>query len=99
MSTRPSLLESKTICRPSGNQRGEPERASNEVSCTGLEPSLLHIQTSLFPERSEGNTTFEPSGEYCGSPSGYVEAISFTAGLFLPGPDISARQMSASYLQ
>lgn len=46
----------------------EPARASRkrfqDVSCTGLEPSLLHTQISAYPERLEAKTILEPSDEY-----------------------------------
>ena len=80
--------------RPSGNQRGIDEEDSNEVSCTGFEPSPLDTQISSWPDRCELNAILEPSGEYCATRSSRVEAISFSAVLGLSPTDSCARQMS-----
>ena len=60
----PSASESKAIRPPSGDQRGvETCGPRKEVNWTGLEPSLLHTQISVFPERPDTNAILLPSGE------------------------------------
>src|SRR5262245_52407018 len=76
MSALPSGRQSKAICRPSGDQLGEPASGPrNEVSRTGFSPSLPHTQISSLPERLETKTIRLPSGEYRGLTSLVVEAI------------------------
>ena len=46
---------------PSGDQRGEPEPAAfKEVSCAWFVPSLLQVQISSFPERSDAKVIRYP---------------------------------------
>src|SRR5262249_12482782 len=73
--------ESNAIHRPSGDQRGDPERTlCRKVSCTGFEPSLAATQISRNPLRSELNTIFLPSGENFGEKSSRVEVATGAAG-------------------
>src|SRR4029453_18593622 len=78
MSAFPSIQESKTICLPSGDQRGVPVSGPPIfVNCLKLDPSLSHSQISKLPDRRGANKNFFPSGEYCGPLSSSVEEISF----------------------
>jgi hypothetical protein len=52
---------------PSGDQLGLPtDFAFMSVSLTGFVPSLLHTQTSLFPELLDTKAILRPSGEITG---------------------------------
>src|SRR2546428_9682593 len=88
----------KAILRPSGDQLGLLSIPPHEVNCMGFDPSLLHTQTSLAPDRSDKNAIFLPSGEYTGYSSCRVEEIRFTgAPAFKPGLLKSILQMLESY--
>src|ERR1700750_1828897 len=64
----PEARESKAIRWPSLPRLGPPVRGPlTLVSWVGLRPSLSDIQISEVPERSDWNTTWVPSGEYCGT--------------------------------
>ncbi len=92
---------SNAIHRPSGDQRGLPTVAPlKEVNSTGLRPSLSDIQIEWMPERAEVNTIFLPSGENCGSRSGWVDAINRVGALFLfdeLGPGVRQMLESVEY--
>src|SRR5262245_36926723 len=101
MSALPSARASKTICRPSGAQRGEPvvERLK-AVNWTGCSPVPSHPQISQFPDRLEAKAILLPSGENCEATSALVEEISAFADCFRPTgvapPDNSTCQMLLS---
>src|SRR5205085_4347382 len=101
MLLNPAGRESKAICRPSGDQRGEPAWLPPKlVSCTGLRPSPSHTQISRLPLRSETKVMWFPSGENCGLDSSRVEATSWLgslAGAVESGP--GARQILVSVLR
>lgn len=98
MSQFPALGLSKVIHWLSGDQRGLPTVLSlKDVNSTGLRPSLSDVQIDCRPERPQLKTIFLPSGENCGSKSGWVDAIKRVAGPFLfdeLGPGV--RQMFES---
>ena len=64
----PSPLASKAMCRPSGDQDGEPcEGPGPCVNWCALDPSADASQMSSdSPDRDEANTRRLPSGENCG---------------------------------
>src|SRR5437870_2415333 len=97
----PAGRESKTICLPSGDQRGEPVWLPPKVvNCTGLRPSLSHTQISRLALRSDTKATRVPSGENCGLDSSRVEPTSglgSLAGAIESGP--GARQRLVSVLR
>ena len=67
---------SKTICRPSGDQRGEPANPLwKAVNWTGCSPVLSATQICEMPERFEAKAIRLPSGERSGLASRRVEAI------------------------
>src|SRR5438067_9102353 len=76
----------------SGDQRGLPiVFPLKEVNSTGLRPSRPQIQIANVPERPEVKAIFLPSGENCGSRSGWVDAINRVGALCLSsafGPGI-----------
>src|SRR6516162_8562645 len=81
----PPMRESKTICRPSGDQRGVPVSTSPKfVSCRVLLPSLSHTHISLVPERLDMNTTLLPSGEITGLDCSRVEGARIREVSFVP---------------
>src|SRR5438270_4212185 len=91
MSELPPLGLSNAIHLLSRDQRGLPTLFSNEVNSTGLRPSRSQIQMAVAPERFEVKTIFLPSGENCGSRSGWVDAMNREGALFLSsvlGPGI-----------
>src|SRR5690242_12902228 len=98
MSQLPAFGLSNAIHWLSGDQRGLPTVAPlKEVNSTGLRPSRSDTQIEWIPERPEVKTIFLPSGENCGSRSGWVDAINRVAAPFLfdeLGPGI--RQMLES---
>src|SRR4026207_1292671 len=97
MSALPERRESKTICRPSGDQRGVPLTVpSKKVNCTAWEPSLSHIPISSLPERSETKTIRLPSGEICGLWSCRVEEINRVGDLWRPSLASARRQILES---
>src|SRR5579872_164426 len=66
----PPASESKTICWPSGDQRGPAlEVPDKEVRAAACEPSRFAVQTCVFPFRLETKATRLPSGENCGKTS------------------------------
>src|SRR5437868_598807 len=98
MSTLPAFGLSNAIHRLSDDQRGLPTLIPlKDVNSTGLRPSRSQTQIAVLPERAELKTIFLPSGENCGSRSGWVDAINRVGALFLSsalGPGI--RQMLES---
>src|SRR6476661_1036663 len=98
MSALPSTRPSKTIHRPSGDHRGEPDAPrSNEESRLWCWPSVSEIQTPALPDRVEATTILLPSGEHWDDTSALVDAISVLADcLFAMLPDKSACQMLLS---
>src|SRR5512145_2876752 len=70
-----SPIASKTICLPSGDHLGEPQKRLNQVNRTKRWPSLPHTQISQLPERLEAKTILLPSGENRISTSILVEVI------------------------
>src|SRR5437868_15098064 len=86
MSELPAFGLSNAIHRLSGDQRGiSTMLPTKEVNSTGLRPSRSHAQIARLPDRSELKTIFLPSGENCGSASGWVDAINRVGALFLSG--------------
>src|SRR4051794_38114786 len=84
MSILPALGLSNAIHLLSGDQRGLPGLVtSKEVNSTGLKPSRSQIQIACVPDRFDLKTIFLPSGENCGSPSGWVDARNGMGALFL----------------
>ncbi len=60
----PESWLSKTILRPSGDQRGHAAPFSKLVSWTGLAPSLSQIQMLFTPPlREDVKAILRPSGE------------------------------------
>src|SRR5579863_3699629 len=96
MSWLPPAPQSKTTCRPSGDQRGAPGGGPpKKVNCLAFEPSLSPTQISQLPERPELKTILFPSGENCWHSWPSVEAISLVGGLARPGALVTSnRQMS-----
>ncbi len=91
-------MESKAICRPSGDQRGSPVTGPPMfVNRIGFRPSRSDTQISPVPERLEPNTIRSPSGEYCGLESVAVEAINRVGAGCCPAvPGTSMRQIFLS---
>ena len=91
-------MESKAICRPSGDQRGVPVVGPPMfVNRIGFRPSRSETQISAVPERLEPNTIRSPSGEYCGLESLAVEAINRVGAGCCPAvPGTSTRQIFGS---
>src|SRR5580765_7163328 len=79
----PPTRESKTICLPSGDQRGVPA-PPDEVSCCALEPSLSHTHISPVPERFDMKMILPPSGEISGPYCSRVEVTRIRALAFAP---------------
>ena len=76
MSALPAARESKAICLPSGDQRGEPEGwPLKDVNWTGRCPVLSATQICPLPERFEAKAILLPSGDNRASTSSLVEAI------------------------
>src|SRR4051812_14209743 len=76
----PAAAESKTICFPSGDQRGvpvtkDPLKAVTWKQCV---PSLAQVQISLVPDRLDAKAMRLPSGEYSALPSTAEEEVSRT---------------------
>src|SRR4030095_16495794 len=85
MSVSPFATESKAICRPSGDHIGLPTLGPpKEVTCLGFEPSLLHTQISIVPERLDWKAMCLPSGDILGSLSDRDKQIRQVDKLLLP---------------
>src|SRR3954451_18503689 len=94
-------MESKTICFPSGDQRGVPVTKDPLKAVTWRQcvPSLAQVQISLVPERLDPKTMRLPSGEYWGLPSTAEEEVSRTAEGMMPfAPATFSLQMLPSVI-
>jgi hypothetical protein len=98
MSQFPAFGLSNAIDPLSGDHRGLPTIVPlKDAKFIGLRPSRSQTQIPNVPERAELKTIFLPSGENCGSISGWVDAMNRVGALFLSdalGPGI--RQMLES---